>query len=1279
MGSDSFAEHRFRRECDRFARECREGNSPRIEDYLQGCSEPDRTRLLIQLLTTEWKIRVETGDEPSDEEYLDRFPEQRDLIRSLRVGNESMEEVATQQLKMNPDSETPADKLDSATDIETAWITGAQTPPDPQSRAEPHGPMDPQSPADAGSIRASMVPPELRGEAGRDPRSNRYEVQSELGRGGMGIVYKARDQKLGRTLAIKIQQASQHRRPEDRQREVARFLDEAKLSAQLDHPGLVPVYELDHDASVGFYFTMRLVKGKHFGEVCRLARAREDGWNLPRAVGVIVKACEAIAYAHSKHVIHRDLKPSNLMVGRFGAVYVMDWGLAKVLGEVDHHDLRPQWEPSTETHTVIQSERQGSGESTADTPLITMDGSVIGTPAYMPPEQAKGLVDEVDDQSDVYSLGAILYHLLTGQPPYVEGGVRLSPHTVLAMVLQGPPQRVKELNPDAPSELVAICDKAMARDKSRRYASSQDLAEDLQAYLDGRVVRAYRTGAVAELRSWVSRNRLTAIAGIGVLLAVVSGLLGIVAVQRQSARHISVAREETRRYLYDGNLQLVQQAWEHGAVFRARELLDRHTPSADETDLRSFGWYYYDNLCRQSEESPLLAHDDIVTSIDFSPDGSRIATGCNDGQVRLWETDGWKMRLLDGQHRSFEDSPQFPAVDALRFTPGGDWLISVGRQGDLLLHRLDADAKPVALKQTAYPWSLDVSSDGRHIIAPSPQMDAVLIWNIASESDRLLEPRRISVQETPQDKIQAIRFAPDGSHFFTLGTAGVAKRWRTIDGELVQTLGDRLATEIPLMDIAPNGKLLVVTHGNDVVTWDLSSGQRRGQSGGVALGMKDLAFSNTGEHVAACGLSDAGDVMIWKIEADGMRLVPNASRHQGRISRMARLTKGTESFVTVGGSDNVVKVWDFASGNLESTFRGHSNEVYGLAVSADGRYVATGGRGHEVRVWDLDATPSTSVIAVPGGTVWSAALSPDGQIVCTASADGNLRLWEAATGKLLDLLYDRRTTAGENLPAHGGSAQYVCFLPGGDGEHLLSCGKDGNVNLWNLTRRELVGQIPAAHERGTNAFSFTADGTKLVSGGDDGLVKLWDRSDLFRLDANVKPLRVIGPIGQAVWGLACSPTSDLVAASGKSADHTIYVWDLNSGSKPMALSGHTNNVTHLVFSADGATLGSCSQDSSARLWNVASGKELPSPQSPLRGHAGDIQCILFTPDGLSIVTASLDRTVRIWDRQTGESKCALSGHAGGVQFATISQSGDTLLTTGWDQTALLWRAPKRVL
>ncbi len=347
-----------------------------------------------------------------------------------------------------------------------------------------------------------------------DPTRRRYVLQGELGRGGMGVVYKVLDTDLHRTLAMKVAlhaRASTTPSTDGDPDALERFLEEAQVTGQLDHPGIVPLHELGIDANGRVYFTMRMVRGRNLAEVFELARRGEEGWTEERVLIALVRACEAIAYAHAKGVVHRDLKPANVMTGRFGEVYVMDWGLAKVRGR-----STGRRSASESTQSVIYS-RRASGD--AGDPLQTSHGTIFGTPAYMSPEQARGDVDQLDARSDVYSLGAMLYHYLTGSPPYSHPGAKVSAHTLLQWVLEGPPKPVRKLAPHAAPELAAICEKAMTRDREGRYPDAQAFAEDVRAHLAGRPVSALRHGALARTVRWCQKNRLAA----GLLLAVTAG------------------------------------------------------------------------------------------------------------------------------------------------------------------------------------------------------------------------------------------------------------------------------------------------------------------------------------------------------------------------------------------------------------------------------------------------------------------------------------------------------------------------------------------------------------------------------------------------------------------------------------------------------------------------------------------------------------------------------------------------------------------------------------
>lgn len=340
------------------------------------------------------------------------------------------------------------------------------------------------------------------------PASERYAVGREVGRGGMGVVFEVTDSQLHRRVAMKVVRSGGGAAGD---RRLTRFLDEAQVTAQLEHPGIVPVHELGRDEEGRAYFTMALVEGETLTRVIERLHAKDPDWSLARALDVVAKVGDAVAYAHSRGVVHRDLKPDNVMVGRYGQVYVMDWGLARVASKRDGGD-------GADGRDASETRRSNAAQELAtDQPFLTHDGDVVGTPAYMPPEQAFGQVDEQGPRCDVYAIGAILHHVLCGSPPYAD-----RPEGVLVALRHGAPTPLLALDPRLPRELVAIAELAMRRDPARRYPDVAALTMDLRAYLEGRVVGAFESGTLAQARKWVLRHR--ALTGLALLVLVVAAI-----------------------------------------------------------------------------------------------------------------------------------------------------------------------------------------------------------------------------------------------------------------------------------------------------------------------------------------------------------------------------------------------------------------------------------------------------------------------------------------------------------------------------------------------------------------------------------------------------------------------------------------------------------------------------------------------------------------------------------------------------------------------------------
>lgn len=696
--------------CAGFERRIRRKSDVSIEAIL--CDFPKRIQpvLFRELLAIEIEFHFAAGSTPSLQDYRDRFPHQKnavdeiyqETIKELSKGGSTpeAEDLTRGHLKtIDENARSSGSQDDSADgDAERVPVTPPQHTPDDQQEVTADVSLDGELESnddtmmlDSGTVDAPVsARSDLEAVIPVYGDDKRYQVVSEIDRGGMGIVLKVQDVQLNRTLAMKVIRGQEFSDPNSNRApsadRLARFMREASITSRLDHPGVVPVHELARDDHGRLFFTMKMVQGKTLSRVAKEMRAKDPSRMRARILEVLVRVCDTLAFAHSHGVIHRDLKPANIMVGDYGEAYVMDWGLAKVIrGE---HQTRE----TVENDQSIEDQVKSAGQ--------TLDGSVMGTPNYMPPEQASGKLEELDERSDIYSLGALLYEVLTGTKPYAE---HKNPVDVVMAVCSVPPLPINEVEKKAPIELVAIAEKAMAREKSERYASVTEIGNDIRAYLNNRVVAAYRTGFWAEAEKWIVRNRAVLATA---LLLLIGGLI-VVAFQQfsySSSMHLvnqelsdqSEELEEKNLRLKESlNAQKIARVKEQEANDRlwGRKLIQDATRILDDTGnstlagllvVKAIDQYRYRTvesqsalyacLSRLNESQVFAEHGDDVTDARFSPDGKKVATCSRDGRCMIWEVASGELVTLISNHNHSQ-------LNELCFSQDGKRILISGHQG----------------------------------------------------------------------------------------------------------------------------------------------------------------------------------------------------------------------------------------------------------------------------------------------------------------------------------------------------------------------------------------------------------------------------------------------------------------------------------------------------------------------------------------------------------------------------------------------------------------------
>jgi len=1078
--------------------------------------------------------------------------------------------------------------------------------------------------------------PEMPAPAAANERVGDYELLEQIGRGGMGVVFRARDTRLHRIVALKLILTGKLASDV----EVKRFQAEAQAAAQLEHPNITPIYEVGESEGRHF-FAMKLMEG---GSLAGLPGSNQysvtsnqspsanrdalitdspitDYSSLKARVALIAKIARAIHYAHQRGILHRDLKPGNILLDVNGEPAVTDFGLARRI--------------------------EGDSE-------LTLSGAVLGSPCYMAPEQAAGHSHEVTIAADIYSLGAIFYELLCGQPPFSGGTALETMRRVIEDEPLSPSRRMqnaefrmqkhgkRELPPSAFSDLETICLKCLAKQPARRYASAAALADDLERWLRGEPILARPVSAAERVWKWMKRRPASA-ALIAVCAVALVGFLilqhanevrltherDLARVQERRATtneilaRLEAQRAETnaltaRLNLYAADIYTAGQLVESGQVGPALTLLKNHEPLAGQSDLRGFEWRWLRQRCEGDFARVLTNHTFAVETLAISPDGRRMASG-DARRIILWDIAIWKPSYAfpDPNDRANWDAKGVQALALMQRDPAkGLQLLS----GQADLERAIAPSRPDMAHASR---ALAFSPDGHSLVSAGTD-EYVKFWELTTGRMRTWYPSK---------NADAV-YLPDG-RVVSLGENTTRGR----NAEVVDASTGKpvltLTNGVTGLAVSPNGKWLVtLANQRDVTVWNASnlSAVARFRTPDPARG--PLAISPDGRHVAAATY-DREAVRLYDTAEGGRASVAGTLGSQA----LALAFSFDGQRLGIGMRDSTVRLHDGLTGQPLRRFTGHQSEVFAVIWTLRGELISAG-QDNTIRAWNPAAIPATNSIA-PRFVNFVA--SPSGDHLAGVTDDRRIALWDGRSAELR-AINDRKdfvplafvTNEAAVLVASrdeidqarlelwrlsDGAVLRTMTLPekgkvlaSRAGERVVVWGKETAAVFEIASGRELARFDP---ERAQFLNDAAFVGARFVVRAFPSAVQVWE------LATGQCAATLHSPEGASSERVTTTPDGSLVITGDK--DYRIRVWDARDGRLLRTLTGHGGGIKALAVSPDGQTLASAAEDLQVKLWSLPTGRELMT-----LGRSLDVGRLLFTPDGRGLVASHPRRGAQVW-------------------------------------------------